>query len=160
MTIEEWLPVGGVRLLRFAYLLTGDRQLAEDLVQDVLTDAVRKWERIQLADDVDAYLRKALVHRYRSWFRVRTRRALLQSAQVQHDGQAGRVDVDTSLSIAVACTQLPRRQRIAVVLRYYEDMSFAQIASALECSEGTARSLVHRALRQLKPIVQQIVEDH
>lgn len=153
MTIEEWVQARGDALLRFAYLMTGDRQLAEDVVQDVLVIAVRKWPHISRAENVDAYLRRAVVNRRNSWLRRRHHRDVAITGPPE--GPAFETtSLDDALAVRGACAALPPRSRAAIVLRYYEDLTYEQIGDVLDCTAATARSLVHRARTQLKSHLQ------
>lgn len=147
MEFEDWVPTGGPRLVRYAYLITGDRYLAEDLVQDVLVDAFSKWERISNAADVDSYLRRSVMNRRVSWWRRTGRREV--SAVARHLPPA---ETPTSArpELWAACLLLPERQRAAVVLRYYEEREFAEIAEILGLRESSVRGLVSRGVAALK----------
>jgi len=147
---EEWVAARGPRLLRVAWLLTGDSHLAEDLLQTVLARVWPKWRRIA-KDNPEAYVRKALVHTHASWWRRRWR------GEVPHGelpDRPGAVDdfagVDLEQSLATAIRELPVRQRAVVVLRYFEDLSVADTAEVLGCTEGTVKSQASKALRSLR----------
>ncbi len=153
LDFEMWVGDRGDALLRFAYVLTGDAALAEDAVQDALTAACAKWARVSAADDPDAYVRRMIVNAHVSWWR-RFRRRELPVPEPDHgrtaasgDGADQRAEAD---AIWRLCAGLPRTQRAAVVLRYYEGLSYAEIGAVLDCAEATARSRVHRALATLK----------
>jgi RNA polymerase sigma-70 factor (sigma-E family) len=139
-------------LLRFAYVLTGDVSLAEDAVQDALTTACARWGRVSSADDPEAYVKRMVVNAHISWWR-RFRRREAPAAEPSRtvpptvDGTAARADAEAVWEL---CTTLPDKQRAAVVLRFYEELSYAEIAQLLHCAEATARSHVHRALASLK----------
>lgn len=152
---ETWVGARGDALLRFAYVMTGDVALAEDAVQDALTSACAKWSRIMAADDPDAYVRRMIINAHVSWWRrFRRRESPVPDPDsgwgrdpVTGDGASARADAD---AIWALCATLPRLQRAAVVLRYYEGLSYAEIGAALGCPEVTARSRVHRALASLR----------
>jgi RNA polymerase sigma-70 factor (sigma-E family) len=149
---ELWVTEKADALLRFAYILTGDRTLAEDAVQDALTTACARWSRVSRADDPEAYVKRMVVNAHISWWRrFRKREAPAaepsRTAPPSPDGTAARADAE---AIWALCATLPDRQRAAVVLRFYEDLSYAEIAALLHCAEATARSHVHRALAVLK----------
>jgi RNA polymerase sigma-70 factor (sigma-E family) len=152
---ETWVGTRGDALLRFAYVMTGDVALAEDAVQDALTSACAKWSRIMAADDPDAYVRRMIVNAHVSWWRrFRRRESPVADPDsgwgrdpVTGDGATARADADAVWEL---CATLPRLRRAAVVLRYYEGLSYAEIATTLGCAEATARSHVHRALASLK----------
>ena len=158
LDFETWVASRSQALLRFAYVMTGDPELAEDALQDALTSACAKWSRIRSVDDVDAYVRRMIVNAHVSWWRRFRRREspvpdpTLRGGgdggdSVSADGVGARADAETLWAL---CATLPRGQRAAVVLRFYEDLSYAEIGRILGCAEVTARSRVHRALATLK----------
>lgn len=148
MDFNDWVHTGAPRLARFAYLVCGDAALAEDLTQDVLVEAYARWSRLDAVLDIDAYLRRAVVNRRTSWWRKIGRREAL-AAEVSPDRPAGPTH-ERDDEVWSALLELPERQRAAVVLRFYEHLSYAEVAGTLDCKEATARSLVHRALEQLR----------
>jgi RNA polymerase sigma-70 factor (sigma-E family) len=142
------------RLTRFGYLLTGDVASAEDLVQTALLETIRRWERISRQDNVEAYVRQAMVNRQHSLWRRRS-----SSEQLRPDlpeasvaDPSGRVD-DLDL-LRRALLQLPNRQRAAVVLRFYEDLTEAQAAQVLGCSVGNVKSQTSRGLAKLRSLLE------
>ncbi|WP_328990909.1 SigE family RNA polymerase sigma factor [Kribbella sp. NBC_01245] len=149
---ETWVKTHGDALMRFAYVLTGDANLAEDAVQDALTTACAKWKKVSAADDPAAYVRRMIVNAHISWWRKFRRREVPEAepagtAAMTGDGAGDRAEAD---AVWALCATLPPRQRAAVVLRFYEELSYAEIAVLLNCAEATARSSVHRALASLK----------
>ncbi|MFF5567863.1 SigE family RNA polymerase sigma factor [Streptomyces sp. NPDC012623] len=150
---EAFVAARGARLLRVAWLLTGDPYLAEDLLQSALAKVWPKWSRIS-GDRPEAYVRKALVHLHASWWRRRWR-GELSYAEVPET--AGPVDayarVDLEQSLAAAVRALPVRQRAVVVLRYFEDLSVEDTAATLGCTTGTVKSQSSRALRTLRALL-------
>ncbi|RZU78074.1 MULTISPECIES: SigE family RNA polymerase sigma factor [Micromonospora] len=144
-------------LMRVAYLLTGDRHAAEDLVQSALAKTIPKWRTLRHADP-EGYLRAVMYREQVSWWRRlrRRRETTLTGADeaVQAD-LSGNTDV--RLAMRAALRRLPPAQRTVLVLRYYEDLTETQVAELLDCSIGTVRSRTHRAvarLRQLLPDVE------
>jgi RNA polymerase sigma-70 factor (sigma-E family) len=146
----EWATARASRLQRTAFLLCGDWQIAEDLVQECLTRTAMHWRRVQSADAPDAYVRRILVNQARARVRRRSSHeqpsAWLADTGVD-DGAEGRADRDQLLA---ALTALPARRRAAVVLRYFEQLSEAETADALGCSVGTVKSQTSRALVELR----------
>ena len=145
---DDFIRGRGTGLLRIAYLLTGDRHSAEDLVQEVLEQMYVKWRRIHGMPE--AYARRALVNRSANRWRRRGRRpeAPLAGHDVAAPDHSEHVVVrDAVLS---ALRTLPPRQRAAVVLRYLEDLPVAEVARALDCSEGNVKSSVSRGLVRLR----------
>jgi RNA polymerase sigma-70 factor (sigma-E family) len=149
---EQWVTEKADALLRFAYVLTGDKTLAEDAVQDALTTACARWTRVSRADDPEAYVKRMVVNAHISWWRrFRRREAPVEeptrTAAAAPDGVGSRAEAE---AVWALCATLPDKQRTAVVLRFYEELSYAEIAHLLHCAEATARSHVHRALAVLK----------
>jgi len=149
---DAWVAARGSELIRFAYLVTGDRGRAEEAVQDALGKACGRWARICRADDPDAYVRRMVVNADISAWRRFGRRETPVPEVTRTDAVGP--DIAQSLSDEDAmwrlCAVLPRRQRAAVVLRFYEDLPDAQIAVVLGCTESTVRSQIHRALHTLR----------
>ena len=137
-------------LLRTAYLLTGDHQLAEDLVQTALTKTYLAWGRIKDPSAVDAYVRRTMVTTQTSWWRRRWSgerpAAELPDTAYDVDFAAG----DEHDRMWAHLQSLPARQRAVVVLRFYEDLTEAQTAAVLGCSTGTVKSQAHRAIATLR----------
>jgi RNA polymerase sigma-70 factor (sigma-E family) len=149
-SFDDWVAARGASLLRFGYVVTGSQHAAEDAVQDALARACEKWERVVRTDDPDSYVRRMIVNAHISRWR-RTRR---ESPVDSWRDEAAQPDVADLLGTGEAvwevCRSLPPRQRAAVVLRFYEDLEYAEIAAVLGCTEATARSHVHRALGALR----------
>jgi RNA polymerase sigma-70 factor (sigma-E family) len=136
-------------LVRLAFGLVGDRWLAEDIAQTALARAYVAWRRVSRADDPDAYLRRILVNA--SNRRFRRRRVTEQPGDLPEVAVEGPADlVGERSALLAALRQLPPRQRAVVVLRYWDDLTDAQIAAALGCSPGTVRSQLSRALARLR----------
>jgi RNA polymerase sigma-70 factor (sigma-E family) len=138
---------GGIRL---AYLLTGDRALAEDLVHEAFLRFVGRLHFVRDPEAFDGYLRRTIVNLSKNHFRRRAvERSYLaretRAAEERHDP-----DVATYETMRSALLTLPIRQRAAIVLRYYEDLPEAEIADLLRCRPATVRSLVARGLETLR----------
>jgi len=147
VSFESFVAASGDRLLRTAYLLTRDHGLAEDLLQTALTRSWPRWRRID--GDPEPYVRRVLVNTYASWWRRRWNgekptEVLPEVGHDPHEAHADRQDLWTALG------RLPRRQRAAVVLRYYEGLTEAETAAVLGCSVGTVKSQTSRALARLR----------
>jgi len=137
------------RLVRLAFGLTGDRWMAEDIAQTALARAYVAWQRVSRADDPDAYLRRILVNA--SNRRFRRRRVDERPGDLPECPVDGPADlVGERAALLAALRQLPPRQRAVIVLRYWEDLTDAQIAASLGCSPGTVRSQLSRALAKLR----------
>jgi RNA polymerase sigma-70 factor (sigma-E family) len=139
-------------LFRFAVVLCGDPQLAEELVQSVLARAFERWSQIAAADDPNAYVRRMVVNEYLSWRRAAKR---LTSVAEFPDHQVARQPDHAeqhaeAAAVAAELDRLPRKQRAVLVLRFYAGMSFAEVAACLGCREATARSYATRALATLR----------
>lgn len=139
-------------LLRTANLLTaGDLHQAEDLVQTTLTRLYLSWPSFSRTDNRDAYARRSLVNAYideqrRPWRRrERVSSHLPDAASTDTNTRAERTDAMT-----VALRGLPPRMRAAIVCRYFQDLSVAETAEALNCSQGTVKSQTARALDHLR----------
>jgi RNA polymerase sigma-70 factor (sigma-E family) len=139
------------RLYRTAYLLVGDAGLAEDLVQTTLAKTYAAWPKVRDVQAAPGYARTTLVNTAASWFRRQSWRNELPTETLPEAGH----DADPSDRPAVldALAQLPPRQRAVVVLRFYEDLSVAETARALECSEGTVKSQTSKALDTLRRLL-------
>jgi RNA polymerase sigma-70 factor (sigma-E family) len=137
------------RLLRTAYLLTHDWGLAEDLLQTALTRAWEAWRRIE--GDPEPYVRRILVNTYSSWWRRRWNgeHPTEQLPEPPVPGDPNAV-LDERDRVWQALHALPRRQRAVLVLRYFEDLSEAEIADVLGRSVGTVKSQASRALAKLR----------
>ncbi len=153
VTFEEYAAARGPSLLRFAYLTCRDRQLAEDLVQEALTKAYPHWGRVQRADNPEAYLRRIVLNQLLSWRRRRWWTQESSTAEPpESPGPQRDVGDDHGDRDAVwrMLGTLPPRQRAALVLRYYEDLDDATIASVLGCSPATVRAHVSKASARLR----------
>ncbi len=148
---DGWVASRSQALVRFAYLVTGSQDAADEAVQTALTKACEHWSRIRRTSDQDAYVRRMIVNAHISWWRKFRKRE--SSVAVVHQS-AYVEDPATSVSRTDAvwrlCQTLPTRQRAAVVLRFYEDLTYPEIAAVLDCPEATARSYIHRALAALR----------
>ncbi len=136
---------------RLAYLLTGDRALAEDLVQEAFVRLFGRFRDIRQPEAFPAYLRKTVVNLAKSHFRRRrVERSYLERRQP--DPPEGEPTVDDMWTRLQA---LRPRQRAAIILRYYEDLSESQTADILGCPVGTVKSLVSRGIEQLRARIDQ-----
>lgn len=145
----EFAAARSSRLIRVAYVLTGDQHAAEDLLQTALTKAAARWGRIHTAPE--AYVRQAMYREQVSWWRRRARHRETTMADLPDQAAAvADVSAETRLSVQQALRALPAGKRAVLVLRYLEDLPEAQVASILGCSVGTVRSQTHKALAQLR----------
>jgi len=138
--------------VRLAYLLTGDSSLAEDLVQDAFVKLAGRFADLRDPGAFEAYLRKTVVNLARMHFRrKRVERAYLDRERREPRPSAALPDVAGYEQMKRALLFLPHRQRAALVLRYYEDLSEARIAEVLRCRPGTVKSLLSRGIAGLRP---------
>ena len=150
MTFEEFTSGQLPRLLRFAAVLTGERGLAEDVVQEVLLRVHQQWPKISALDSPEHYVRRMITNEYLSW-RRRWARVVPQAApQVESTIPDHAVVHAEQDALRTELDKLPRRQRAVLVLRYYGGMSDVQIADTLGCSAGTVRGYASRALAALR----------
>ena len=139
---------GGIRL---AYLLTGDRAVAEDLVQEAFVRFVGRLRFLRDPDAFEPYLRRTIVDLSKNHFRRRAvERAYLEREGPRAEDIRTDPDVATYATLRSALLRLPLRQRTALVLRYFEDLPDATIAELLRCRPATVRSLVARGLEALR----------
>lgn len=140
----------GDALWRSAWLLTGDHQLAEDLVQTALAKSWRAWAKVG-PDGYEAYVRRVLFTTYVSWWRRKWRgeRPTGELPEVA-TGAAATAHADARGDLVAALAELPRGQRAVVVLRYFEDLTEQQTADVLGVSVGTVKSQCSRALTALR----------
>jgi RNA polymerase sigma-70 factor (sigma-E family) len=136
--------------IRLAFLLTGNWALAEDLVQDAFVRLVGRLQHLRDPSAFGAYLRRAIVNLATSHFRHRrVERAYLEREAAAPSGE-GNQNEDLDERMHAFLLRLPQRQRAAIVLRFYEDLSDVQTAEILRCSAGTVRSLVSRGMKTLR----------
>jgi RNA polymerase sigma-70 factor (sigma-E family) len=151
-SFDEYVRTRGEALLRFGYVVCGDWYLAEDLVQEVLAKVCRRWSRFARIERPDAYLRTAVVRQFLSWRRRPVSRELPLTAVPEPAG--GELDVPTRHALRDEAWRLlatlPRRQRVVLVLRYYEDLSDDRIAEVMGCRPTTVRVHAHRGVTTLR----------
>ncbi|WP_436497382.1 SigE family RNA polymerase sigma factor [Actinokineospora sp. HUAS TT18] len=142
------------RLLRYATALTCDPHLAQDIVQEVMLRAQSRWSRISALDAPDHYVKRMVTNEYLSWRRRRAARdvtsahSTLEAIGPPVDDTAHQHAERDAMRARIA--MLPRKQRAAIVLRYYDDHTDDEIAEVLGCSAGTVRSHISRALSALR----------
>ncbi|MEV4111725.1 SigE family RNA polymerase sigma factor [Nonomuraea sp. NPDC049695] len=144
-------------LFRTAYLLTGDRHSAEDLVQSALAKTAAKLARLRDPAAVEGYVRRAMYHEQVSWWRRRSKAAEVSTDHLPDLADDGHADVaDLRLVMRSALARLTPRQRAVLVLRYFEDLPESEIAKVLGISVGTVRSQTHRSLERLKKVAPEL----
>jgi RNA polymerase sigma-70 factor (sigma-E family) len=157
VTFAEFAATRLAGLLRYAVVLTGDRDLAQDVVQEVLARTQVRWSKIVKADSPDAYVRQMVLNEYLSWRRkwsVRNVQAVgerLIDLGDRHHASRDHADavVDTD-ELWNRLAMLPRKQRAVLVLRYYEQLPDDEIAHLLSCAAVTVRSNASKALKALR----------
>ena len=137
-------------LLRTAYLLTGDRYTAEDLVQTAFAKLYLSWEKVQSRDSVDAYVRRILVNEHNSLWRRAWKRREHATDELPERHHLDSYDGGARRELWDLVQTLPRKARAVVVLRYYEEMTEAETAEVLGISVGTVKSQTSRALAALR----------
>ncbi len=149
---EEFAATRWRRLVRTAFLLTGDYHEAEDVVQATFAKVFRNWSRISRLEEPDAYVHRALVNNNLSRHRRRRVRQLLVPVLPDraHTAGGGHRGVEERSVLLQALAELPPRQRAVVVLRYWEDMSEHRVAEVLGCSLGNVKSQASRGLAKLR----------
>src|SRR5262245_16340650 len=150
--LEELYLRYATEAVRFAFLLTGDRALAEDLVQDAFLRVSGRLLHLRDEGAFYGYLRKAIVNLSRSYGRRKQVERRYVERLSSDDELAATFDPDAAdrEAMRLALLELPLRQRTAIALRFYEDLSEAQIAEVLRCRPGTVKSLISRGLDALR----------
>jgi RNA polymerase sigma-70 factor (sigma-E family) len=156
---EDFVRARSKALCASAYLLTGDRGLAEDLVQDALARTWRSWKRLHRTANAEAYTRRTMYHLHVS--RWRRKKVAEFATDAVPDRADARGEADTALRLAVhtALLSLPATQRAAIVLRYFEDQTETSTAAILDCPVSTVRTRVQRGLRRLRSTLPGLVLD-
>jgi RNA polymerase sigma-70 factor (sigma-E family) len=149
ISFSEFMAARWAPLYRTAYLLTGGREEAEDLLQSALARTCVRWDRLRDKRAADAYVRKAMLHQMsRQW---RTRRREQPTDELPDHGHDGGLALrEEHLDLWTEIRRLPPRMRATLVLRYVEDLSEADTAAELGCSVGSVKSQSHHALRRLR----------
>jgi RNA polymerase sigma-70 factor (sigma-E family) len=144
-------------LKKLAFLMTGDQSTAEDIVQDAFLGLYRRWRSLDDADKALGYLRTSVLNGCRSVHRVRFRRQGVTLDAPEDTASAEDIALlgEASRQVLVAIRRLPARQREAVVLRYYLDMTEDQAAQAMGVSRGTVKSATSRGLAALARMLEE-----
>ncbi|GIH17090.1 SigE family RNA polymerase sigma factor [Rugosimonospora africana] len=150
---SEFVTLRAPALVRVAYLLTGDRHAAEDLVQSALVKTLTRWQSLR-NEDPEGYVRTVMyreqISRWRRWSRHRERLIAPSDDLVGADPHG---QTDLRVSMREALLRLSPAHRTILVLRYYEDLTETQVAAVLDCSIGSVRSRTHRALTRLRQLL-------
>lgn len=154
--LREFVSARGAALSRAAYLLTGDHQAAEDLVQETYVVLVRRWQRSGTVDP-EAYVRRILYSRFVDGWR---RRRLRELPWASPPDAPGADEADTAidrLTLKDALARLTPKQRAVLVLRFYEDLTEVQAAAALGVSPNTVKSQTRVALQRVRELLPETV---
>jgi len=149
----DFVRAHSASLFRTAYLMTGDYQRAEDLLQTTLVRVYQRWPRVERMDWPVGYARKVLVSQASSWWRRRSSHESPTLIGDQPTRQDQMEEVAEHERVWQAVLTLPPRQRAVTVLRYYEDLSEAEIAETLSMAPGTVKSHAHAATRRLADLL-------
>lgn len=153
-SFEDFVAARSTALWRSAFLLTGDAQKAEDLLQTALVKTWRKWDTITRHQGAEAYVRRALVSTYTDWWRRRWNGERPTGQLPDRPDRPDQPDVAaraaTRHDVLTALADLPRGQRAVLVLRYFDDLTEQQTADALGVSVGTVKSQASRATSGLR----------
>ncbi|WP_433293389.1 SigE family RNA polymerase sigma factor [Actinoplanes sp. CA-030573] len=158
MEFREFVRERSPALSRHAYLLTGDHQLAEDLLQSALAATYRHWRRVR-DNNPDGYVRQAMYHQHISWWR---RRRVPEHLAADPRGAAHADPADATalrLTMTEALARLSPKQRAVILLRFYDDLTEAQAADVLGCRVGTVKRHAHDALRRLREMAPGLLAD-
>jgi RNA polymerase sigma-70 factor (sigma-E family) len=154
---EEFVVARFGALARTGYLLVGDWNLAQDLVQEALTATASRWESVCRRGDPEPYVRQAMYHRSIDWWRKRRVPETPLGSPTPPESAARSPDEEEEkslrrLMLATALSRLTPRQRAVLVLRYYDDLSEAETAVMLGCSVNTVKSQARHALGRLREV--------
>jgi RNA polymerase sigma-70 factor (sigma-E family) len=148
---DELVDARSTSLLRTAYLLTGERASAEDLLQTAFAKTWFRWKRLNDPQAGEAYVRQVMFTTYAKWYRRKWRGEIptghLPDTDATPDQYAG---VDDRDRLQRALAELSPKARAVIVMRFYEDRTEAQVAEVLGCSIGTVKSTTHRGLAKLR----------
>ena len=153
-SFTAWATLRRPHLLRTARFLAGDPGRGEDLVQEALTKVAQRWPRLRDGNP-DAYARQILVRDNISWWR-RVRPELPSEFPDPGRTPPGDSAVERRMMLLDALARLTDRQRAVLVLRYFDDLSEAEIAETLGVSAGTVKSTAHLALRRLRELAPEL----
>ena len=138
-------------LLGTAYALTGDRGLAEDLLQTALLKTYRHWSQVRRSDRPDAYVRRVMANQRISWWR--RRRVAESGAPLPDRAGPAPYPLEERDELWRALHELPPRMRAVLVLRYWEDLPETEVAGLLGCSVGSVKSQASRGLQRLRAVL-------
>jgi RNA polymerase sigma-70 factor (sigma-E family) len=151
----EFVAASSRRLLRMAYLITGDEQVAQDLLQTALERAYRRWGPVRRSDQPEAYVRRVIVNAATDvWRAGRGRRTVaLDEAHWPAEPDEAMDGLLAREALLACVRELPAGQRAVLVLRYFDDLTEAETARVLGCSVGTVKSQHARAIARLRKLL-------
>lgn len=155
----DFAAAAGPRMRRTAFLLCGDWDRAGDIVQEALIRLYIVWPRLEPGPGMTSYARRTVLNVNAEWARRRSNQEIVSEVVPQQIVQDTAAGVTERLVLMQALASLPPRQRACVVLRYYEDLSVAEVARLLGCREGTVKSQTARGLLALRSAYQRAGED-
>ncbi|MGW0432277.1 SigE family RNA polymerase sigma factor [Micromonospora sp. NPDC003197] len=148
------------RWRRVAYLMAGDWDRGDDVLQQVLTELYRKWSRARKADSIDALVRTMLLRRFIDGQRLGWARVRLGTELPDRAAATTGADPTDRLDLVTALRQVAPRQRAVLVLRYFHDLSVEETAQTLNCSPGTVKSQTSKGLATLRRLLSSPVNAH
>lgn len=152
---SEFVEARSSSLFRTAYLMVGDHQLAQDLLQEALVKTLIAWPRLQDRANVEPYTRRIIVTTSISWRRRRSFHERPSSTLPESSGPDAAEATVTHDAVVAALLTVPPRQRAAIVLRYYQDLTETQTAEVMGCSVGAVKSQVSAGLKRLRGSLRQ-----
>jgi len=156
---REFVSARSPALSRTAYLLTGDHQLAEDLLQSALLKTLTRWPRLHGDGNPEGYVRRVLYTEHVSWWRRRRRVTEQVTGWLPEQGGTDPAEhAALRLTLEQALARLTPRQRAVLVLRFYDDLTEAATAQVLHCSVGTVKSQTHHALGRLRALAPDLAD--
>ncbi|HWI53545.1 MAG TPA: RNA polymerase sigma factor [Symbiobacteriaceae bacterium] len=150
MDVRELLAGHHANVFAFLYRMTGDAHLAEDLMQETFVRALRAAERYEPRGKVSTWLFSIAANAARDHWRRQQRRPEVTCVELAYGSQAVDGAPEDEMDIRAALLNLPLEQRSVLILRYYHDLSYAEIAETLVIPLGTVRSRIHKGLERLK----------
>ena len=150
---SEFVEARSSALFRTGYLMVGDHQLAQDLLQEALVKTLIAWPRLRDHANVEAYTRRIVVTTSISWRRRRSFHERPTGTLPERVAPDAVEAVVTHDAVIAALLTVPPRQRAAIVLRYYEDLTEAQTAEVMGCSVGAVKSQVAAGLKRLRGVL-------
>jgi RNA polymerase sigma-70 factor (sigma-E family) len=159
---HEYVAARQTALIRGAFLLTGDWQVAEDLVQSALVRVWPHWRRItRHGTDPDAYVRRVITNQFISGRRRRWRDEITVAVLPDRPAAGDAFEMaDLKANLHLLLSSLPPRQRAVLVLRFYHDLTEAATADVLGCTVGTVKSQTAKALTRLRSATTAIGKEH